>query len=431
MSHYLDIKLIDHAKHLYPICRSLTGEGVRKTLDYFECFHKELKRYKIKSGEKVYDWEIPLEWNIKDAYIENLDTGQKYAEFKRNNLHVVGYSKPINREIDLSTLSKKIYTLNYQEEWIPYITTYYKQDWGFCLSEKDKNNLPEGNYKAFIDSTLKEGYLEYSTALIKGKSKKEIFFSSYICHPSMANNEISGPIVLCAILDYIKKQYKSPKYSYRFALTPETIGSIAFIKKFEKKLKKNVICGFNLSCVGDERGYSFVQTPYNNTITDSALRASLIGKNNAKEYSFLERGSDERQYCSPGVDIPLCTFCKSKFGEYPEYHTSADNFDLVTDKGLQDSFEVMKTIVDCFELGLRPLLIKKCEPQLGKRNLYPTISIKCEGRHPAQTRMDILAYSNGKNSVFDIANTIQIELKKVISEITLLKENNIIKDNML
>lgn len=427
MDDYLSINLIDHAKHLFPICRSLTGEGVRKTLDYFEYFHKELKRFRIRTGEKVYDWEIPLEWNIKDAYIENLETGKRYAEFKKNNLHVVGYSEPINLELNLTKLSEKIYTLNYQEDWIPYITSYYKKDWGFCLSEQEKNKLPEGNYKVLIDSSLKEGFLEYSSALIKGKSKKEILFTSYICHPSMANNEISGPVVLNAILDYIKKEYKSPIYSYRFALTPETIGSIAYIKKFEKQLRKNVICGFNLSCVGDERGYSFVQTPYNNTIADSALRASLIGKENAKEYTYLDRGSDERQYCSPGVELPLCTFCKSKFGEYPEYHTSADNFDLVTDKGLNDSFELMKTIVDCFELGLKPSLIEKCEPQLGKRDLYPSISIKSNGRRPAQTRTDILAYCNGKNSIFDVANIIGIELKTVIREISLLKRNNIIR----
>ena len=203
---------------------------------------------------------------------------------------------------------------------IPYVTSYYNKDWGFCLSENEKEDLPDGKYRAFIDSKFKKGHLEVAEAVLPGKSKKEIFFSSYICHPSMANNELSGPVLLNALLLYIKKNYKRSNYTYRFVLLPETIGSIAYISKKIKLLKKRVISGYVLTCVGDERSYSIVHTPDENTIADFSLNAALNGFKNVHKYTFLDRGSDERQYCSPGVDLPVCSFSKSK--TYPEYHTS-------------------------------------------------------------------------------------------------------------
>lgn len=430
MESFLNVKLMDHAKALFPICRSLTGDGVRETLKYFESYNPEFIRSKARTGETYYDWKVPLEWNIKDSYIEHLDSGKRYAEFKKCNLHLVGYSTPINKEIDLKDLLKRIHTQPNQPEWIPYVTSYYKDYWGFCLSEKEKKSLPPGKYKIVIDSELKEGFLDYSYAFIKGNSEKQILFSSYICHPSMANNELSGPIVINGILDYIKKQYPNPKYSYRFVLVPETIGSIIYINKNENDLKKNVICGFNLTCVGDERGYTFIQTPYNNSISDNALRAALIGKNNVKELSYLNRGSDERQYCSPGIDLPICTFSRSKFCDYPEYHTSADNLSIISEKGLKDSLEVMKSIVDSFEISLKPKCKIKCEPQLGKRNLYPNISDKnsgwSEGKHPAKLRLDLLAYCNGENNIFEIGKILNKPLNKILDELRLLKTQNII-----
>ncbi len=426
MQKYNDIEMIKHIEFLFPICRSITGEGLRKTLQYFECFHPEYKRIKFKTGQKVFDWEIPYEWNIKDAYIEHLESGERFAEFSKNNLHLVNYSEPIDFEIDLENLAPKIFTLKSHPDWVPYVTNYYKRDWGFCMKESDKLKMKKGKYKVFIDSSLKKGNLELSHALIKGKSKKEILFSSYVCHPSMANNELSGPVLLNAILDYVKSNYKKTKYSYRFIMQPETIGSIAYLSKFSKYLCKNVICGFNLSCVGDNRSYSYVNTPYKNTLADDAMQSALKGMKNLNVYSFLSRGSDERQYCSQGIRLPICTFSRSLFSEYPEYHTSADNLELVSQEGLEGSFDVIKTIIEAFETDLYPQMKIKCEPQLGKRGLYPNKSFQVNNKiSTTRSRMNFITYADGSNSIFEIANLIDLDLKSVVNEAKLLKQNKL------
>ena len=424
-SKYLRNGLHWHVKNLFPICRSITGEGIRETLSYFEKYNKNLKRIKFKTGAKVLDWEVPEEWNIKDSYIQHLDTGIKYAEFSKNNLHLVGYSEPIDKILDLKELRSNIHYSRVNPSYVPYVTSYYKRYWGFCLSKNELDNLPKGKYKVFIDSSFKQGTLELSHAILKGNSKKEILLSSYVCHPSMANNELSGPVVINALLDYVNNKYKKRKFTYRFILLPETIGSIAYLSRYSKRLRNNVICGFNLSCVGDEKAYSYINTPFKDTLADKAMKSALIGKKNVKVYSFLDRGSDERQYCSPGLRLPLCTFSRSKFGEYPEYHTSADNLNLVTEKGLLSSFEVLKSIIDSFELGLFPKVKVIGEPQLGKRNLYPQISI-VRDKHPATSRMDFLTYADGDTSIFDIANITNIPLQDILTEYKTLKDAGVL-----
>ena len=329
-------QMLKWAKDLFPICRSITGDGTRMTLSYFEKINPEFRRLKFKTGQKVFDWKIPKKWNIKDSYLEH-DSGERYAEFKKCNLHIVGYSKPVNKKISKKELLNYIHTQKDQPDSIPYVTSYYKERWGFCLSENQKSKLPDGNYKVIIDSDLKNGNLELSDAIFKGKTKKEIFFSSYICHPSMANNELSGPVLLNAIMHYIKSNYPKSKFTYRFVLLPETIGSIAYLSKFMKVMKSNMICGFNFTCVGDERAYSYVCSRKGNTLADDAIEAALFGLSNVKKYSYLDRGSDERQYCAPGIDLPVCCFSRSRT-EYPEYHTHKDNFNVVTQKGLEGSF---------------------------------------------------------------------------------------------
>ena len=412
-------------KDLFPICRSLTGDGTRKTLSYFEKINPELKRIKFKSGLKVFDWVVPLEWNIKEAFISK--NGKKIVDFKKNNLHIVGYSRPVNKIIDKKELLKKLYTEKKRPNAIPYVTSYYKKDWGFCLSEKQKKNLKKGKYKVFIKSNFTKGNLECSHALIKGKSKKEIFFSSYVCHPSMANNELSGPSLLNAIMLYLKKNHKKNYYSYRFFLGAETIGSISYLSKYKKLLKKNVFCGFNLSCVGDERNYSHIYSRNGNTIADQSLSSAIFHFKNQKSYSFLDRGSDERQYCYPGIDLPLATFCKSKFGEFPEYHTSDDNLKLVTKKGLEDSLKVFSNIIDVFEIGCIPSNTNFCEPNMGKRNLYPLISKK-GSYSQIKTRMDLLAYADGKDNLFTISKKINSPLEKVMDEYKILLSEQLLKN---
>ena len=415
--------MIKWAKDLFPLCRSLTGKGTQKTLRYFKMINPEFKIFKFKSGLKVFDWRIPDEWNITDAYIKH-EKGKKYCNFKKCNLHVMGYSVPTNLLLGKKDLLKYIFTEKKQPDVIPYVTSYYKPRWGFCMSENEKKILPDGKYKVYIDSSLKKGVMELMEAKIKGKTKKEIFFSSYVCHPSMANNELSGPVLLNALLKYIKKAFPKPKYSYRFVLLPETIGSITYINKNLNSLKKNVICGFNLTCVGDERSYSYVSSRKGNTLADQAIKAALISKKKVIKYSFVDRGSDERQYCSAKVDLPLVAFSRSR--NYPEYHTNKDDFKVVTENGLQESFETMKNIIDVFENFLHPKTNFFCEPNMGKRNLYPTLSKKFNYSE-SKTRMDIIAFCDGKTSLFEIANIINKPLKKVLQEAKILKKNKIIR----
>lgn len=422
-------EMLQWAKDLFTFCRSITGEGTRRTLEYFQNVNPELEFVAFKTGEKVFDWEIPQEWNINDAYIEH-ESGKRFAEFRKNNLHVLNYASPIDQNLKLEDLIDHIYTLPDQPKLIPYVTSYYNKRWGFCMSHEEKCRLPEGTYRVFIDSTLADGTLNLAHAVIKGKLSREIFFSSYVCHPSMANNELSGPVLLSALMRYVKQHYPERNFSYRFVLLPETIGSIAYLSRYHQVLKSNVHCGFNLSCVGDERVYSHVQSRFGNNLADKAIQASLRGLENIKTYTFLSRGSDERQYCAPGIDLPLCTFCRSKYGEYPEYHTDADNFDLVTAKGLAGSFDVMKAIIDAFEMDEYPSVRVLGEPQLGKRGLYPTISMK-DSAVSVTTRMDFLAYADGKTSLFDISEIIGQPLNIVLNEYKILKDAGLVESSLL
>ena len=285
--------------------------------------------------------------------------------------------------------------------------------------------MPRGRYKVYINSSHKNGALTICEAILKGKHQKEIFFSTYLCHPSMANNELSGPVLASQLMTYIKNR-KDRKYTYRFVFLAETIGSIAYLTKRLEHLKLFMKCGFNLTCVGDERMYSAVLSRKGNTEADIALTAALQGKDNKKIYGFENRGSDERQYCAPGVDLPVCTFCKSKFGEYPEYHSSKDDFDLVTSKGLAESYAVMTSIIDAIEMGGKPLVKTLCEPQLGKRGLYPTTSKLYRGKHPAKIRMDIISECDGTQTIFEISNKLKIGLSECISELNILLNHKLV-----
>lgn len=415
------------AKDIFNYNRSLTGEGTKKTLEYFKKINPSLKILSFKSGQKCFDWKVPLEWNIKDAYFVHQKSGKKYSDFKKNNLSVVSYSIPVNKIISKKELLKNLHTLKDQPSAIPYITSYYKKNWGFCLPYKEYKNLKDGDYRVFINSNFKKGKMYYGEILLKGISKKEIVFSSNICHPSMANNELSGPLLssfLCKELSS-KKNY----FSYRFLFLPETIGSIAYIKKNLKSLNKNVIAGYVLSCVGDNRSFSYIKSRNGKNLADSSLSAVLKNYKNVYEYSFLERGSDERQYCSPGVDLPFAGFCRTKYGKYDEYHTSLDNLNIINLQGFKGSYEILKTLVDSFETSLFPKVTLLCEPHLSKRNLYPSISKKTEYNNKLiKLRTNLIAYCDGKKNIFEIANIINEPLKEVVDELKILIENGLIKN---
>jgi hypothetical protein len=415
-------------KDLFPICRSITGPGIQKSLKYLENIVPEFRRLKFKTGSKVFDWKIPKEWNINDAYVKDLKN-KKIIDFKKNNLHLVNFSSPIKKRVKKEELIKHIFTLKNQPLSIPYVTSYYKKNWGFCITEKQKKKLKDKFYDVFIDSKLKKGNLHLSHAIFKGKSEKEIFFSSYLCHPSMANNELSGPAVLIKLAHYISKK-KKLKFSYRFVLLPETIGSIAYLSRFKNILKKKMICGYNISCVGDEGHYSHIQSKYGNSLADISIEQALINKKKTKQYSFLNRGSDERQYCAPGIDLPVCGFSRSKYGEYPEYHTHKDNLNFISQRGLNNSYKVLKFIVDNFEKNPSwnkfPKTKVLCEPNLGKRNLYPSISQK-KNYNNLNLRMDLITYSDGKKNLLQISKIINQPIKKINKEIKILLKNKIIE----
>ncbi len=415
---------------LFPICRSITGLGTKKTLSFFEKINPKLTRIKFKSGQKVFDWVVPYEWNINNAYIQH-SSKKKFCEFKNNNLHVVNYSEPVNSNITKENLLKKIYTYKKNKKAIPYVTSYYKKDWGFCMSENTKKKLPNGKYKVVIDSSFKKGTLDISHALIKGMQKKEIFFSSYVCHPSMANNELSGPVVLNGLLKYIENNYPKTNFSYRFALVPETIGSIAYLSRFFRTMKKNTLFGFNLSCLGDSKAYSIIRNLNQNCLSFKILNTVLRYKKNLKIYDFSERGSDERQYCSPNVNLPICGFSRSKFGEYPEYHTSLDNLNLISNKSLKESLQVLALIVDFVELSMFPKLQTFCEPNLSKRNMYPTLSSYNTKSADLKLRKDLLAYCDGNRSIFEVIDILtknkKIDLYKIYDELKFLIQKKLIK----
>ena len=401
-----DIGNIMHAwaRDLYPICRSITGAGVRQTLDFIKSIIPELEIYSVASGTKVFDWEIPNEWNIRDAYIAD-EAGEKIIDFKQHNLHVVGYSEPVNKKVSLAELDKHLYSLPDQEDAIPYITSYYQKRWGFCLTHKQRQNLSAGNYQVYIDSDLKPGVLNYAEIILAGQSEKEIFLSTYICHPSMANNELSGPVVTMALVNWLKS-LNNRRYTYRIVFVPETIGSITYLSKNIQTLRQNVYAGFNITCIGDDRTYSYLPSRNGETVADKVARHVLkFIDPDYKQYSWLDRGSDERQYCAPGVDLPIASIMRSKYGEYPEYHTSLDDLSLVTPSGLSGGFVALQKAVEILEMNAKFKCTTLGEPQLGKRDLYPTLSTKQSGDQ-VKDMMNLLTYCDGELSLLDIADAL-------------------------
>ena len=424
--------MYEFANKIYPYCRSIIGEGVRKTLQDASDYIKEVDGigFEIKnvpSGTKVFDWTVPKEWVIREAYIED-ESGHHIIDMKDHNLYVMGYSTPVDRWVELDELKQYIYTQPDQPDVIPYVTSYYKERFGFCMSENRKNELPDGKYHMYIDSELIEGNLTYAELIIKGERDQEIFFSTYDCHPSMANNECSGPALMVELIQYVK-QMQHRKYTYRFVIIPETIGSITYLSLDNNLgyMKEHVIAGFNLSCVGDDRDYSIVESKYANTLADRVLKNVLKYHTNDKysTYSFLKRGSDERQYNSSGVDLPVVCFCRSKFGEYPEYHTSADNMEIVSPSGFQGSYDVMTQVILALEYNEKYKMSVLCEPQLGKRGLYPTISQK--GSYDAiESMMNFMAYADGNNDLIDISNWIGTPIKELVCIVEKLEKNELI-----
>ncbi|MCR5267170.1 MAG: DUF4910 domain-containing protein [Lachnospiraceae bacterium] len=399
-------------RELFPICRSITGNGVRETFSILRKTIPEMELFEVPSGTPVCDWTIPKEWNITEAYLLGPD-GNRVVDMADNNLHVLGYSVPVDRELTLSELQEHLYSLPDQPDLIPYVTSYYKERWGFCMTQKMRDSLKDGTYHAVIRSTLTDGSLTYGEWIIPGETEKEIFLSSYVCHPSMANNECSGPALLTYLARYIAAM-PHRKYTYRLVLAPETIGALTYLSRNLETLRKNVIAGFNLTCVGDDRTYSLVHSRYGDTIADRVLSAVLKHHApNYRDYSYLARGSDERQYQAPGVELPMVCFCRSKYHVYPEYHTSADNLDLISPDGLAGSYDVMVQCIEALEHN-RTYRIKTIgEPQLGKYGLVPTMSSK-ETYQETLILKDVCAYADGRNDLLRLSELIDKPVREII-----------------
>lgn len=404
-------------KDLFPICRSITGDGVRETLGYIKNLLPELSIYEVPSGTRVFDWIIPDEWNIKDAFVAD-QSGKRLIDFQQNNLHVLGYSEPVDREMSFEELDKNLHSLPNQPTAIPYITSYYKRQWGFCLSESQRDELrknPKAKYHVKIDSTLDPGHLTYGELIIPGQTTEEILLSTYVCHPSLANNELSGPVVAMALSQYVMN-LPERKYTYRILFLPETIGSITYLSQHHEVMKKNTVAGFVLSCLGDERNYSHIASRLGNTLADRVAKYVLQHHDpNYKAYTFLSRGSDERQYCSPGIDLPVCGICRTRYGDFPEYHTSLDNLSLVTAEGLQGSLEVLQKCIYTLENNRVFRCKIKGEPHLARRALYPSLSTKewNENVRLMRMMMNLVAYADGQHSLLDIAEIIGADMNEL------------------
>ena len=392
------------ANDLWSIPRSITGHGVRDTLSYIKQLIPNIKIKEIPSGEQVFDWVVPYEWNIHDAYISD-ESGNRIVDFQTNNLHVMGYSEPVDEWMEFEELDKHLYSLPEQPDAIPYVTSYYKRQWGFCLSHNQRKLLNAEKYHVVIDSDLSKGVLNYAEILLPGENKSEVFLSTYICHPSMANNELSGPVVTTALCRWLES-INNRRYTYRIVFIPETIGSIVYLSRNFEKLKERVIAGYNVTCIGDEMCYSYLPSRKGNTLSDkAAVHVLKYIDPNFKRYTWLDRGSDERQYCAPGVDLPIASIMRSKYGEYPEYHTSLDDLSFVTPQGLECGFKAIQSAIDIIECNVKPLVSVYCEPQLGKRKLYPLVSKKGVDNN-TRAMMNFISYCDGNNTLLEIDDMI-------------------------
>lgn len=398
---------------LWPLNRSITGIDFRKSLEILD----ELiptNKIAFKTGEKVLDWTIPSEWNVKDAYILT-PNGEKMADFKKNNLHLMGYSIPVNEKMNLRDLKTHLYTLPDQPEAIPYVTSYYKRQWGFCISHVDFEKLEEGEYTVFIDSELSEGLLIDGDVLIKGKSEKEIFFSTYLCHPSMANNELSGPLVLSFLYRELKKQQQNLNYSYRFVILPETIGAVAYLSKYGNLMKQRTIAGYQITCIGDKGEFTYKKSRQSNSLADRAAEQFMKENNQKKIIDFNPAiGSDERQWCSPGFNLPVGSLMRTMYSVYPEYHTSLDNKSLMDFSGMEKAVEAYLDIINNIEHNY--FYISNApfgEPQLGPRGLFRAISDK--GRQEDELAMWwLLNYADGEHDLLTIANLSGFKMSTLI-----------------
>jgi aminopeptidase-like protein len=371
--HGIGVELHDLIAELFPLTRSITGPGYRETLSVLERVCGPMKWHRFASGADVLDWTVPEEWEIRDAWIRAPD-GRIVVDLAASNLHVVGYSVPVHRRMPLDELQQHLHSLPDQPGAIPYRTSYYQRAWGFCLADRVRRELPEGEYEVLIDAELKPGHVELAEVTVPGRSDAEVLFSTYCCHPSMANNELSGPVVVAHLARMLRRRADPPRLTYRFLFAPETIGAISYLSRFGQRLVDNLAAGYVITCVGAPAPFSYRCSRRGDTLADRLAEHALAhGSQPADVIDFYPPRSDERQYCSPGFDLPFGCISRAGFDDWPEYHTSLDDLSFVTATALGESFELCRRLIDGLEADETFCgTVLHGEPQLSRRGLYPT-----------------------------------------------------------
>ena len=395
---------------LYLICRSITGDGVRKTLAILQQ-NIPLEINQVPTGTKVFDWTVPKEWNIKDAYVKNAK-GEKVIDFQKSNLHLLNYSIPIQKKMPLSELKKHLFSLPEHPDWIPYRTSYYSENWGFCLTHRQLEALEDGEYEVYIDSSLEPGHLTYGEYYLPGESKEEVLFSCHICHPSLCNDNLSGISLVTFLAKHLSSL--SLRYSYRFLFIPGTIGSITWLSLNESKTSQ-IKHGLIAAGLGDSGKLNYKKSRRGNAEIDKAVIHVL--QHSGQDYQindFSPYGYDERQFCSPGFNLAVGSLTRTPFGQYPEYHTSADNLDFVRADKLADSWEKYLAVVDILENNRKYLNTNpKCEPQLGKRGLYGTFGGTQNKKTKEMATLWVLNLADGNHSLLDISDRSRLEFSVI------------------
>ena len=409
---------------IYPICRSITGRGVRETLRTISA-HIKLEVHEVPTGTQVFDWVIPREWNIRDAYIKN-ERGEKILDFARSNLHVMSYSVPVRQRISLAELKQHVYTLPDQPDLIPYRTSYYTENWAFCMPHRLLESLRDETYEVVIDSTLTDGHLTYGEYLHKGETEDEFLLSAHVCHPSLANDNCSG----VALLTHLAKRMAGlrTRYSYRFLFAPGTIGAITWLARNEGNSQR-IKHGLVISMVGDGGGPTYKKSRRGNSGIDRAVIHTLRHSGLTPTIlDFSPYGYDERQYCSPGFNLPVGLFQRSKFGEIPEYHTSADNLDFIAPNHLAQSYRLIAEAIDVLENDtVYCNTMPKCEPQLGRRGLYGAVGGDKDAVAANLAMLWILNLSDGMHSLLDIAERANLPFAVIRRTALLLHRNGLLK----
>jgi aminopeptidase-like protein len=384
---------------LFPICRSITGNGVRRTLDLISEIIP-LDRYEIPTGTQVFDWEVPREWNIREAWIKN-SNGEKIIDFADNNLHILNYSVGIHKTMALDELKQHLHTIPAQPDLIPYRTSYYEENWGFCMSFNQMNNLPDDNYEVYIDASLEKGHMSFGEYFIPGETSDEVLISTHVCHPSLVNDNLSGIAVSTFLAHQLS--HKRHRYSYRFLFIPGTIGAITWLALNERRTKY-VKHGLVASLLGRPGPFTYKKSRQGNADIDHVVQAVLkLSHADHEVRGFTPYGYDERQFCSPGFNLPVGCLTRTTYAEYPEYHTSADDLDIVDAATLKGSLDMYARILQMLEVNRRYLNVNpKCEPQLGKRGLYNNVGGDHSGKDVQMAMLWLLNLSDGSHTVLDI-----------------------------